>query len=138
MKKLSCLVVALALAAGCGGSNSSPNAPSANVPFSTTDIRVGTGAEARAGSNATVNYALFRYNAGGVDNKGGQIEAGTFNFVIGGNVIQGFSMGVTGMRVGGLRRFVVPPNLGYGNNPPSTAIRPNETLIFEVELLAVQ
>ena len=140
MKKLSCLVVALALAAGCGGSNSSPNAPSANVPFSTTDLRVGTGAEARAGSNATVNYALFRYNAAGVDNKGGQIDSGTFSFAVGSsNFIQGFSMGVTGMRVGGLRRVVVPPNLAYGSTGSSNgAIRPNETLIFEIELLAVQ
>src|SRR5687768_2944231 len=98
MKKLSCLVVALALVAGCGGSNSNPNAPSANVPFSTTDLRVGTGAEARAGSNVTVNYTLWRFNSAGVDNKGGQIDNGTFPFTVGGNVIQGFSMGVTGMR----------------------------------------
>jgi FKBP-type peptidyl-prolyl cis-trans isomerase len=48
-------------------------------------------------------------------------------------------MGVNGMRVGGLRRVVIPPNLGYGNNPPpGSPIRANETLIFEIELVAVQ
>jgi peptidylprolyl isomerase len=42
------------------------------------------------------------------------------------------------MQVGGIRRIVIPPNLGYGNNPPpGSGIRPNETLLFEVELLAV-
>ncbi len=54
-------------------------------------------------------------------------------------MIPGFSQGVVGMKVGGLRRITIPPNLAYGNNPPpSSGIRANETLIFEVELLAVQ
>jgi FKBP-type peptidyl-prolyl cis-trans isomerase len=111
------------------------------VQFSTADLRVGTGAEATAGRNVTVNYTLWIYNAAAIDNKGTRVESGPFGpFVAGGNqVIEGFSRGVVGMRVGGLRRIVVPPNLGYGNNPPpGGVIRANETLIFEIELVAVQ
>jgi FKBP-type peptidyl-prolyl cis-trans isomerase len=60
--------------------------------------------------------------------------------VIGGNqVIAGFSQATLGMKVGGLRRAIVPPNLAYGSNPPAgSGIGVNETLVFEIELLAVQ
>ena len=108
------------------------------MPYSATDLRVGTGAEATTGRNAQVRYTGWLYNSGAVDNKGTQFDSGTFNFVVGQGVIQGFSMGVNGMRVGGLRRVVIPPNLGYGNNPPGPPIRANETLLFEIELLNVQ
>jgi len=135
-------LLALSLA-GCGGDNggtpTSPSpAPTINVGFSATDLRVGSGAEAATGRNASVRYTLWAYSTTAADNKGSQIESGTFNFVVGQGVVPGFSMGVNGMRVGGLRRVVIPPNLGYGNNPPDTRIRPNETLLFEIELLSVQ
>jgi FKBP-type peptidyl-prolyl cis-trans isomerase FkpA len=141
MKLFSCFVLAAAMSlAGCGSDNGgSPTAPSANVQFSTTDLRVGTGAEATTGRAVTVNYSGWLYNSAAIDNKGTRFDAGTFGFTVGQGVIQGFSMGVTGMRVGGLRRVVIPPNLGYGNNPPpGSVIRANETLIFEIELVAVQ
>lgn len=140
MKSLSCVVLGLAiLASGCGGnSDSTPTAPSANVPFSTVDVRVGTGAEATTGRTASVNYALYHYSATAADNKGGAIQTGPFSFVVGGTqAIAGFSQATLGMKVGGLRRAIVPPSLAYGNNPPS-GIAPNETLVFEIELLAVQ
>lgn len=131
------------LASGCGsddgGTPTAPTpAPTINVPFSATDLRVGTGAEATTGRNVTVRFTLWAYSTTAADNKGNQIQSGTFPFVVGQGVVPGFSMGVNGMRVGGLRRVVVPPNLGYGNNPPDDSIRPNETLLFEIELLAVQ
>ena len=139
MKALfSFVVIVVALGAGgCSGSDSTPTAPSANVPFSTVDLRAGTGAEATAGRSVNVNYTLWLWDRLGTDNKGSRIESGTFPFVVGQGVIPGFSQGVTGMRVGGLRRVVVPPNLGYGaaGNPPQ--IPGNATLIFEIELLAV-
>lgn len=132
------MVVALGVS-GCSSSDSNPTAPSANVPFSTVDLRVGTGAEAANGRNVTVNYSGWIYDRLGTDNKGTRFDAGTFPFVVGQGVIPGFSQGVVGMKVGGLRRITVPPNLGYGNNPPQgSGIRPNETLIFEVELVSVQ
>ena len=140
MKAFSFVVMALALGVtGCSDSNSNPTAPTANVPFSTVDLRVGTGAEATNGRNVTVNYSGWVYNSAGTDNKGTRFDAGNFSFTIGSGVIPGFSQGVTGMKVGGLRRITIPPNLAYGNNPPpNSGIRANETLIFEVELLSVQ
>lgn len=143
MKVLSCLALLAIVAGGCGGDDggtpTAPTpAPTINVPFSATDLRVGTGAEATTGRNVSVRYTLWVYSTTAADNKGNQIESNTFPFVVGQGVVPGFSMGVNGMRVGGLRRVVIPPNLGYGNNPPDSRIRPNETLLFEIELLAVQ
>lgn len=147
MRLLVCVVLGV-MAAACGGGDGNgggglPTAPSANVPFSTVDLRVGTGATATSGRLVQVRYAGWIYSATGPDNKGGQFDSGTFPFTVGTGVITGFSQGVIGMQVGGIRRVVIPPNLGYGNNPPSNQmgpvfIRANETLIFEIELLAVQ
>jgi FKBP-type peptidyl-prolyl cis-trans isomerase FkpA len=148
MKQLCGLVILLALAvSGCGGDGGdSPTAPSPaptiNVAFSTTDLRVGTGAEATTSRQAAVNYTGWIYSTTATDNKGAQFDTsiGRSPLVLTPpwNVIQGFSMGVVGMRVGGVRRVVIPPNLGYGNNSPGSPIRANETLLFEIELLAVQ
>lgn len=146
MKQFSCLVFALAFAvSGCGGGNDGggmsnliPTSPTSSVPFSTTDLRVGTGAEATVGRGAAVRYTGWLYSPTSVDNKGTQFDSGQFTFTVGQGVVPGFSMGVNGMRVGGLRRVVIPPNLGYGNNPPAGIIRANETLLFEIELVAVQ
>lgn len=138
--KLSFVVCALAvLVSACGGnSNGSPTAPSANVPYSATDLRAGTGATATVGRPVSVRYTGWAYSATATDNKGTQFDSGSFSFTVGSGVIQGFSQGVTGMQVGGIRRVVIPPSLGYGNNPPAgSSIRANETLIFEIELLSV-
>jgi FKBP-type peptidyl-prolyl cis-trans isomerase FkpA len=135
MKLISCMFVLALLVSGCG--DSTPTAPSANVPFSTVDLRVGTGAEATAGRPVNVNYTLWLYNAGGVDNKGSRLETGPFQFTVGQGVIPGFSQGVLGMRAGGLRRVIVPPSLGYGSQP-NGQIPGNSTLIFEIELVSVQ
>lgn len=130
------------LASGCGdggSSNAIPTAPSANVPFSAVDLRVGTGTEATTGRLVAVRYTGWIYSTTAADNKGQQFDSNSFSFTVGTGVVQGFSMGVNGMRVGGLRRVVIPPNLGYGNSPPpNSSIRANETLLFEIELLAVQ
>jgi FKBP-type peptidyl-prolyl cis-trans isomerase len=135
MKLISCVFVLALFVSGC---NSTPTSPSANVPFSTVDLRVGTGAEATVGRSANVNYTLWLYNSGGTDNKGSRLEAGNFSFVVGQGVIPGFSQGVAGMRVGGIRRVTIPPSLAYGaaGSPPS--IPGNSTLIFEIELVSVQ
>ena len=134
--------MALALAVGgCSSdSESNPTAPSRNVAFSILDLRVGTGAEATNGRNVSVNYSGWIYDPAGTDNKGSRFDAGPFTFTLPGNVIQGFSQGILGMKVGGLRRVTIPPNLAYGNNPPpnQSTIRANETLIFEIELVSVQ
>jgi FKBP-type peptidyl-prolyl cis-trans isomerase FkpA len=135
------LVLAVLVTAGCGGYDS-PSSPSANVPFSSTDLRVGTGAEATNGRSLTVNYTGWLYSANATDNKGTQFDSnagrGPFAFQLGVRaVIAGWDQGVLGMRVGGLRRLVIPPSLGYGStaNGPIPA---NSTLVFDVELLSVQ
>ena len=137
MKAFSFVLAAALAVSACGGNNTTPTAPSANVPFSTTDLRLGTGAEATVGRNVTVNYTLWLWDSLGTDNKGSRLEAGTFPFTVGQGVIQGFSQGTIGMRVGGLRRVVVPPALGYGAAGQGS-VPGNATLIFEIELLSVQ
>jgi len=128
------LVLGLSVAA-CG--DSTPTAPSANVPFSTVDLRVGTGTEATVGRPVTVNYTLWLYNAGGVDNKGSRLQTGTFPYTVGTGVITGFSQGTVGMRVGGLRRVTIPPSLAYGAAGMPPDIPGNATLIFEIELVSI-
>ncbi len=133
--------VLVLIAVACGGDDSpSPTSPSsqASAPFSQTDLRVGTGAEAVVGRTVLVGYALWLYDPGQPENKGRQIEANQFSFPLGaGRVIRGWDQGVPGMRVGGLRRLVIPPDLAYGAQG-SGPIPGNATLVFDVELLAVQ
>jgi FKBP-type peptidyl-prolyl cis-trans isomerase len=140
MKFFGVLVLLAMTAAACGGDDGgTPTSPSANVPFSTVDVRVGTGAEANTGRLVNVNYALYHYSATAADNKGGLLQSSNFSFTVGTGVVAGFSQATIGMRVGGLRRAVIPPSLGYGNNPPANSgIAANETLVFDIELLAVQ
>ncbi len=127
--------------AGCGDSNdATPTAsPPANVPFTTTDLRVGTGAEAVAGQPITVNYTGWLYDANASENKGQQFDAAqNFKFTLGvGQVIQGWDQGISGMRTGGLRRLVIPPEQAYGSRGAGGAIPPNATLVFDVELVSV-
>jgi FKBP-type peptidyl-prolyl cis-trans isomerase FkpA len=148
MKLIPFVVLCALLAGACNGSDT-PTAPSGqppanSVPFSSTDLRVGTGVEASAGRNATVNYTLWLYNTAGVDNKGSLIESSVGGAPLGPfpvgttGLIPGFSQCVLGMKVGGLRRCNIPPNLAYGSQGSAPSIPPNATLIFELELLAAQ
>jgi FKBP-type peptidyl-prolyl cis-trans isomerase FkpA len=124
------------LTAACG--DDTPTSPSANVPFSATDLRVGTGAEATNGRTVTMAYSLWLYSETAPENKGEAIEAGTAPFVLGSNqVIPGWNQGILGMREGGQRRLVIPPSLGYGSQPNGD-IPANSTLVFDVELLSVR
>jgi FKBP-type peptidyl-prolyl cis-trans isomerase FkpA len=142
MLRLSRLALVLLLAAttaACGGGgDDTPTSPSVNVPFETVDITLGSGAEATTGRQATVAYAGWLYSSTASQNKGTQFDAGVFTFTVGTGVIQGFSRGVTGMRVGGQRRVVIPPDLGYGSAGAPPAIPPNATLVFDIELRSVQ
>src|SRR5688572_14327091 len=113
MRQLLAVFALLGMLAGCGGdSGGSPTSPSPaptiNVPFSATDLRVGTGAEATTGRLVTVRYSGWLYSTTAADNKGTPFDSNTINVTVGQGVIQGFSMGLIGMRVGGARRVVIP------------------------------
>ncbi len=135
---LAAVGLAWSLVAGCG---QSPTSPTNYAPFSATDVVAGTGAEAVTGKILTVNYTGWLYEASATDHKGPEFGStaatGPFTFTLGGQeVIQGWDEGVPGMKVGGVRRLVVPPSLAYGSfrNGP---IPPNATLVFEIELVGV-
>lgn len=137
------LLVSASLAPACGGGGDSPSSPSQpGAPFSQTDLRVGTGAEAVAGRTLSVHYTGWLYAPTAPEQKGQQFDSsagrGPFSFVLGaGRVIQGWERGVPGMRVGGQRRLVIPPDMAYGSQG-APGIPPNSTLVFDVELLDVQ
>jgi FKBP-type peptidyl-prolyl cis-trans isomerase len=129
----------MVLAAGC---DDSPTAPSSYAPFSQTDLRPGTGNAAASGNVITVNYTGWLYNAAATDQKGAQFDSSLgstpFQFTLGaGQVISGWDQGLVGMRVGGVRRLVLPPSLAYGANR-NGIVPPFATLVFEVELLDVE
>jgi FKBP-type peptidyl-prolyl cis-trans isomerase FkpA len=132
-------LVALSLAAA--GCSSSPATPS-SAAFSQTDLKVGTGTAAASGSAVTVNYTGWFYDASATDKKGMQFDSSTgkdpLAFTLGtGSVIQGWDQGLVGMKVGGVRRLIVPPSLAYGSTRYSS-IPPNATLVFDIELVSVQ
>lgn len=106
-----------------------------------TDTKIGTGAMAEPGRMVAVHYTGWLYIDGGKGRKfdssrdGGQ----PFIFTLGlGEVILGWDEGVAGMKAGGTRTLIVPPQAGYGEAGAGDAIPPGATLIFEVELLAVR
>ena len=142
-RSLAGLVLACStLMASCGGSSETTVAP-ANLAFSQTDLRAGTGTEAASGRRVTVNYTGWLYEQGKTDNKGTQFDSSVgrepFTFVLGtGQVIPGWDRGVAGMKIGGQRRLVIPPDLAYGAAGAGGVIPPNATLVFDVELLDVQ
>ncbi|MBL8679578.1 MAG: FKBP-type peptidyl-prolyl cis-trans isomerase [Myxococcales bacterium] len=101
------------------------------------DIRVGTGAVAVAGRHVFVHYVGTLTTGSKFDSSRDRNEP--FDFTLGeGEVIQGWDEGVAGMKVGGLRKLVVPASKGYGARGFPPVIPPNATLVFEVELLDVR
>ena len=108
-----------------------------------TDVKVGKGAEAKAGQNVSVHYTGWLYDAAAPGHKGSKFDSsrdrGTpFSFPLGaGRVIPGWDQGVQGMKVGGQRTLVIPANLGYGARGAGGVIPPNAALVFDVELLGV-
>jgi len=139
MSRFVLLLSLLLIVAACGdGTTGAPPPP--NVPFSTTDLVIGTGAAAANGQTLAVAYTGWLYDTTATENKGSVFDSrpagNPFSFVLGvGQVIQGWDQGMVGLQVGGVRRIVIPPELGYGA-AGTGPIPGNATLIFEVELLA--
>jgi peptidylprolyl isomerase len=147
-------VIAVIVVVATGGDDSSssstfdPNSitkPKVEVPsgappttLETKDITVGDGATAAAGDTLTMQYVGVNYD------DGKQFDASwdngqPFTFQLGGGqVIPGWDQGIAGMKVGGRRQLIVPPDLGYGAQGSPPTIKPNETLVFVVDLLDVQ
>lgn len=102
-----------------------------------TDIEVGDGTEAAAGHQVEVHYTGWLTDGTKFDSS---LDRGQpFSFGLGGGqVIRGWDEGVAGMKVGGKRKLVIPPELGYGARGAGGVIPPNATLVFEVELLGVR
>lgn len=151
------LCVALAVA-GCGSSSSSGSGegstateasagktkPKVTVPKGAPpkklvieEIEEGSGEEAKSGDEVTVQYVGVDYKNGKeFDSSWSRNEP--FSFTLGaGQVIPGWDQGVEGMKVGGRRELIIPPELAYGETGSPPAIGPNETLIFVIDLLEV-
>ena len=118
--------------------------PPARPAYTRTDIQVGTGPEAQKGRALSVHYTGWLYDPAQPEMKGRMFdssrERGPFKFQLGaGQVIPGWDQGFDGMKVGGRRRLIIPPALGYGvDGAGGGIIPPNATLLFEMELLDVQ
>jgi FKBP-type peptidyl-prolyl cis-trans isomerase FkpA len=114
------IALVLAMSAGVAGCGDQPTSPSHYAPFSQTDLVLGGGDAAASSNRLTVHYTLWLYDASVTGNKGVQVE----------------SQGLTGIRVGGQRRLIIPPSLAYGENRKGI-IPPNATLLFEIELISL-
>ncbi len=96
------------------------------------ELEQGSGLAVQDGHTVEVKYT-------GSFPEGKVFDSGKFGFKVGsGQVIQGFDLGVQGMQVGSKRRVTIPPELGYGAQGAGSAIPPNSTLVFELEIISVR
>jgi len=141
--------IAVAAAVACGQTTPSSTAAPQNAPAAATkeitmpdglkytDDQVGTGTEAQAGKTVSVHYTGWLLDGTKFDSSKDRNQP--LSFPLGrGQVIKGWDEGVAGMKVGGKRTLVIPPDLGYGARGAGGVIPPNATLKFEVELLDVK
>lgn len=109
-----------------------------------TDLAAGNGDEIKSGQTALVHYTGWLYDAAAPENKGMKFDSSVdrnepFEFPVGaGMVIRGWDEGVVGMKVGGKRRLVIPPDMGYGARGAGGVIPPGATLVFDVELVEIR
>jgi FKBP-type peptidyl-prolyl cis-trans isomerase len=141
---------------GCAALAAHAQAPAAGAPsggskldatvksLQKNDAKQGTGAEAVPGRTVVVHYTGWLYDPAQPGGKGKKFDSSRdrgepFSFPLGaGRVIRGWDEGVAGMKVGGQRTLVIPPDMGYGARGAGGVIPPNATLIFDVELLDVK
>ena len=108
------------------------------------ELAPGSGAEIKSGQTALVHYTGWLYDTAASENKGAKFDSSVdrnepFEFPVGaGMVIKGWDEGVVGMKVGGKRRLVIPPELGYGSRGAGGVIPPGATLVFDVELVEIR
>jgi FKBP-type peptidyl-prolyl cis-trans isomerase FkpA len=138
---------ALGLLVACGGKPVATTAPAAAPEVSQmeiVDLQTGPGAAVAAGQKAVVEYTGWLYDTAAVDKKGKEFDSSknggqSFRFTVGaGQVIKGWDQGVLGMKVGGKRRLTIPSELAYGDVGAGGVIPPGATLIFDVDLVAIE
>jgi peptidylprolyl isomerase len=113
-----------------------PGKPPSPTSLVTKDLVVGTGATATASDTVQVQYVGANYTDGkNFDSSWSRGQPASFPL---NQVVPGFSQGIVGMKVGGRREIVIPSALGYGAMGSPPAVAPNETLVFVVDLLAIQ
>lgn len=123
---------------GCSDREASPSSNDNSAETSMTK------SIAEAGDTVSVHYTGWLYNEGADDNKGAKFDSSRdrgqpFEFSLGaGRVIAGWDQGVAGMSIGESKTLVIPPELGYGERGAPPVIPPGATLVFDVELLAIE
>jgi len=138
---LACLLASCSKCSGKNSTDASNDATSAGAAASTglviEDVKTGDGAVAEANKLVSVHYTGTLENGQKFDSSKDRGEP--FEFTLGiGQVIKGWDQGVQGMKVGGVRKLTIPPELGYGERGAGNVIPPNSVLHFEVELLDVK
>jgi FKBP-type peptidyl-prolyl cis-trans isomerase FkpA len=143
--KICLFAIAVTLAA-CGGKPAPTTGATANPVTSLQSVvlKPGTGATVANGQIAVVQYTGWLYEAAATDNKGKQFDSSytarqAFKFPLGsGSVIKGWDQGVVGMKVGESRRLIIPAELAYGDNGAGGVIPPGATLVFDIDLVAIE
>jgi FKBP-type peptidyl-prolyl cis-trans isomerase FkpA len=138
------VVALVGLIAACSGGKPGA-APTGGVnSMQSLEIKPGTGEAITAGKIAVVQYTGWLYEATAKDNKGKEFDSSRnsgrpFRFPVGtGQVIKGWDQGVVGMKVGESRRLIIPADLAYGDRGAGGVIPPGATLVFDVDLVAVE
>jgi FKBP-type peptidyl-prolyl cis-trans isomerase FkpA len=128
---------AAATGAPTGSSSSAGQTVTTASGLQYQDLAVGTGQEAKTGDTVSVNYTGWLADGTKFDSS---LDRGQpFQFTLGqGMVIKGWDEGVAGMKVGGKRKLIIPPDLAYGSAGYAGVIPPNATLTFEVDLLSIK
>jgi FKBP-type peptidyl-prolyl cis-trans isomerase len=137
------VVVLVGLIAACSG-NPSATPTSGVSTMQSVEIKPGAGEALTAGKLAVVQYTGWLYEAAAKDNKGKQFDSSLtqgrpFRFPVGtGQVIKGWDQGVVGMKVGESRRLIIPADLAYGDRGAGGVIPPGATLVFDIDLVAIE
>ncbi|MDE1941794.1 MAG: FKBP-type peptidyl-prolyl cis-trans isomerase [Betaproteobacteria bacterium] len=144
---LALLIPAAFLACSGAALAEAPNKPNQTLTMdgmTMIDSKIGNGRAAHSGDMVVVHYSGWLYDPTEPGNKGAKFDSSVdrgqpFSFRLGmGQVIRGWDEGVAGMKVGGQRTLVIPPELGYGSRGAGNVIPPNATLLFDVELLEIR
>jgi FKBP-type peptidyl-prolyl cis-trans isomerase FkpA len=139
-----CILVTLAALSSACQRQAPSSASLPQSPLHVTELSPGEGEPIVTGRTAVVDYTGWLYDANAPDHRGRVFDSSRasgrpLHFELGaGQVIAGWDQGVTGMRVHGRRELTIPPDLAYGASGAGGVIPPHATLVFDVELLAIQ